>query len=763
MGKGVKKIRCAEGLIFHSMSVAGKRVTIKPDQVVGFEIDPVNGWEKDTTAEDKKKAITWIRQESDRKTILKKLVIPANQKYTFTITKKLCGPYSYYIEASLSGKRDVREIGMYVSGFTPAKILSCKWRNGNSGPDMSKSLMLSYGGNVNLNIETEGLNGYKNLVIEIYRKQDDKLIHTQPSVEVIDGEIDVQITNTAIWQAKITKIQSTEEFYVQLKNPATSAYLADNKGSFMFSPFLPILNQQNISSLQLPNNTTPLKVGSTTVNASKPIACKYPEIEIIRSTATKTIFDEKATAKVVNITFPIISADFDDHKELVTLNLKGIKTNQCINSGKANAHVNNTFQVINQPENFKIKSKSQEKLQFETGFKYHPSNDNLAEKTSFNILEYIWPVNLPTDNNQTFKVRTSTCAYTNEIGIIVYPDVKWTLDFRFGMKGPEQLTHTNLPTYDRNKTPVEKKPNSRFSSTQEKALKAGRINRYGTGKKADGMELEFQLALKAEYNKGEELELAEKYAQKIKKFLNLLLSLKEGLDTLTNIDKVNAGHKSMVKGISGRLFKAPIIGTIDYPNLSVGGKWQAAINENNQVYTDGKLMLRFFPLLKGDVSLDIIAAASYVPIFGQVVKAVEIALSVGGAELNFLLTIFGQVNVEFEYALAQKGGSNLNLNGELGLKLVLSAKVKVSLNAVIFKVDGELQAEAYAVTSIKPKASIGHDKDGTYVEAKCDFMGINVVCIISAKIRNSTTQYKDTYNLLERKDEFVKGKGYIIS
>ena len=38
-------------------------------------------------------------------------------------------------------------------------------------------------------------------------------------------------------------------------------------------------------------------------------------------------------------------------------------------------------------------------------------------------------------------------------------------------------------------------------------------------------------------------------------------------------------------------------------------------------------MVRFNPLLKGDVSLDIIAAVSYVPAFGQAVKAIEIALN----------------------------------------------------------------------------------------------------------------------------------------
>jgi hypothetical protein len=509
-------------------------------------------------------------------------------------------------------------------------------------------------------------------------------------------------------------------------------------------------------------------IGAVETNESAYHPCKYNAIElkIIPETEkekNKIIFKERNMVSPLTYNIPIICADTDHFKDYA-IELNDLETKECRFNGKSNDHGKSTINILKTPENYQITQNDGKTLNFKAAFNYHPSNDNLIEMTSLKMFEYIWPVSLRDDNNHALELRALSCRHDKRINIIAYPDVKWTLDFRFGMKGPEQYTHTNLPTYPRNsdEEKAEKKPQSRHSDSFEKAKKAGRINTYGMEKRANGMELEFQLVLKAEYNKGEEIELADKYAQKIKKFLELLLSLKEGLDTLTNIDKINSGHKSAVKGL-GKFLKSPIVGTIDYPAISVGAKWQAAIkDETNEVYTDGKIALRFNPLLKGDISLDIIAAVSYVPAFGQAVKAIEIALNTAGAELNFMLTIFGQVNVEFEYALAEKGGSNLNLNGELGLKLVLSGKVKVNLNAIVFSVDGEIQAEAYAVTSIKPKASIGHDKKGTFVEAKCDFMGINIVCIITAKGKNNQIQYKDTYNVLDRKDDFVKGKKYLI-
>ena len=65
------------------------------------------------------------------------------------------------------------------------------------------------------------------------------------------------------------------------------------------------------------------------------------------------------------------------------------------------------------------------------------------------MLEYIWPVSLPRDNSASLDIMASTCRYSKQLKILVYPDVKWTLDFRFGMKGPEQYTYTNLPNYPR--------------------------------------------------------------------------------------------------------------------------------------------------------------------------------------------------------------------------------------------------------------------------------------------------------------------------
>lgn len=743
MSKGVKKIGYRKGKINTKKSSQSK-VFVFGGEEVSFE---VKEWEKETTEADKNNGVTWLRQTENRK-VLSKVHAPLGSFYYLTLPKNLCGIYAYYVEASLSGKTDKRPIGLHIIGNCEAKITKVQWSLSPNGSAIKNSI--NYGSIVYLDIATEGLNGYENLSVDIYNKEGDKFVTTIQSTKVVDGSAVVEL-KTIILQL----LKSLEYFYVKIKNPVSGLYLHDDNKNEKLADSLQVSNAFVLPSFLAPTSIVPVKVGQINTNYTKYEACKYQQLEIIADGATKTIFDEK-TNKVVKITYPIIGADFANHKEKVTLNLKGVKTNQCINSVKINAHTNNTIEVISKPENFIIKNKTKEKLEIETGYSYR-------HISGLNLLDYIWPINLPMNNLSPLKIKTATCAYSQMIDIIVYPDVKWTLDFRFGMKGPEQFTHTNLPGNIRSKKSLNGGTLSpRYENANITGSKAGRVSKFGMNKKAEGMELEFQLVLKAEYNKGEELEFAEKYAQKIKAFLNLLLKLKELLDKQTNIETINAGHKSAISGL-GKLLKAPIIGSIDYPAISFGAKWKVDINDKNEAYIEGKIVARFHPLLKADVSLDIIAAVTYVPAFGQAVKAIELALKVMKVELNFLLTIFGQVNVEGEYSLAEKGGSNLNINGELGLKLVLSAKVKAKLNLVLFQVDGELSAEGYVVTSIKPKLLIGHDNEGTFLEGKCDFMGINIVVIVTAKVNKINTQYKDTYNLYERKDDFwTTGKSYII-
>ena len=301
MAKGVKKIKHSEGLYYPNMSVVGSRITIKPDQFAWFEIAE---WEAGTTVEDKKKPITWIRQSNDRKVIINQISVPSTHKYGVKLPKKLCGSYHYYIEASLSGKRDFnKKTGIYVKGWCQPKIVSSKWCTQKGGDDVRKTYTFSYGHIIYLYLDTEGLNGDK-VTVDVFKvveggggAKDDRLIHTYTNVEVINGQINLKIGNSSLWYGKIGNPKAKEEFYVKVKT-ASGKYVSDGKDT-IHARFLRIKNEVVSKAIEPSTNNTPTKVYKPDVNAARYEPCKFEVVKITESevkdgkanNTTVTVFD----------------------------------------------------------------------------------------------------------------------------------------------------------------------------------------------------------------------------------------------------------------------------------------------------------------------------------------------------------------------------------------------------------------------------------------------------------------------------------------
>lgn len=263
MAKGVKKIKYTGGVIFPKMSVPNQRLTVVPDQWVSFDVAE---WLPDTSAAEKKNPIVWLRESSDRKTILSQ--ISSSTGYKFKISKKYSGNYYYYIEASMSGKRDFKNnVGLYVKGYCEPKIVSSKWCTKNDGTDVRKTLTFSYGHLVYLGLNTEGINGDV-VTVDVFRRvkggrgaDDDQRIWTYTSVKITDGEINLKMGNTYLWYAKIGKPGSVEEFYVKVKN-ASGKYISDGKDT-IHARYLRIKNDIVSKQVEVSTNNTPVKIGST--------------------------------------------------------------------------------------------------------------------------------------------------------------------------------------------------------------------------------------------------------------------------------------------------------------------------------------------------------------------------------------------------------------------------------------------------------------------------------------------------------------------
>ncbi|QXU51200.1 OmpA family protein [Chryseobacterium sp. D764] len=308
MAKGVKKIKVVSGLYYPKMSVLGQRVTIKPDQWVQFG---VGEWLPGTTDADKKKPLTWMRQNNSKKIIINQITSATG--YKFLIGKQFCGSYQFYIEASLSGVRDPKnDTGIYVKGWCDPKIVSSKWstqKNSKSIKNNKKAEYISYGHIVHLNLMTEGLNG-NTLSIELWNQQSakkDKLVHTYNNVQVIDGEVNVKMENTFAWMSYVDNIQNVEEFYVKVKDTASKQYIKDKLGDDLHAIYLNVKNKIATTNTNGAQNQTPTKVYKPDVNSVRLEPCKFEVIKITEnetkdgqaSNTTVKVFDNGNGVKLI--------------------------------------------------------------------------------------------------------------------------------------------------------------------------------------------------------------------------------------------------------------------------------------------------------------------------------------------------------------------------------------------------------------------------------------------------------------------------------
>ncbi|NRS87182.1 outer membrane protein OmpA-like peptidoglycan-associated protein [Flavobacterium sp. 7E] len=300
MAKGVKKIKWSQvGKVVSSLSIPEKKLVIQPDQFVYFEVEK---WYDGTTAIDKKKNITWMLQDRRANTIVLQKTLPANNRYAVNIPRNLCGPFEYYLEASLSGARDkINQTGLIVRGSCTSKIINSKWCTTNDGKDIRKEHVFKYGETIYLNLTTQGLNGHLNLSVDIFRNiagTNDPVVFRYTSVDVIDGEINVKMDNTFAWYSKITNMKETEEFFVKVFDPAKKTYIPDNNKDTIHARFLRIEKKITSKEIKPSTNLSPLKTGEPNKNATRYELCKFEKIII-----TEDKKEDGVTTKVAALVF----------------------------------------------------------------------------------------------------------------------------------------------------------------------------------------------------------------------------------------------------------------------------------------------------------------------------------------------------------------------------------------------------------------------------------------------------------------------------
>jgi outer membrane protein OmpA-like peptidoglycan-associated protein len=301
MAKGIKKIVwTGEGKVYNTKkgSIPGQLMVVAPSEDIWFKIGE---WEAGTTEQDKKKDIKWAIFNPKGVIDFQK-TIPSHFKYGFKIPRKLCGPYLWYVEASWSGNFDGKS-GLKVRGESPAKIVDSRWSQNEGGPDVRKTYQFSYGELIWLRLFTEGLNGYDNVEVRVFRRlrsamglwpKDDEVTRKIYRVSVINGEINLKIPNTYSWYQSMSDRAEVEEFYVRVVHPVTGKYIEDTRKEpdTAHARFLRIKDKVKSQVVEKPQNRTPVTIYQPDKNEARFELCKFEQINVTEEGAKPVlVFD----------------------------------------------------------------------------------------------------------------------------------------------------------------------------------------------------------------------------------------------------------------------------------------------------------------------------------------------------------------------------------------------------------------------------------------------------------------------------------------
>lgn len=255
MAKGIKKIKwVGETGALKEFSVPDKILCIKPNQEALFA---VGDWYNETTEEEKRSSVKWLWMDQKKRTIFNKTLKPAGASFGVTLPKKLCGPYAFYLEASLYGRHDHRNTGLHVYGKCEKKITSSSWSKNENTADNSE---INYGHDLFITLETEGLNG-DILTLESYSAKKTDTPIEAVNANCINGSLKAKFTTMSCFLKIAGLPQDLENFYIKVVD-ITGEYIKNANGSDKIISFM-IKNKRVMPVFEIPTNTTPFKIDDT--------------------------------------------------------------------------------------------------------------------------------------------------------------------------------------------------------------------------------------------------------------------------------------------------------------------------------------------------------------------------------------------------------------------------------------------------------------------------------------------------------------------
>ncbi len=728
--------------------------SIKQQQVVGSDVSLViDQWLDGTTEADKNKKVTWFCFAQDKKKMLDTRVIAAKDSYIIKIPKKLAGSYKYYVEASLSGKKDPkRNTGVLVYGVANKKIVNSKWCTKSDGEDVRKTYNFSYGHIMYLGLETEGLNGDK-VSVTIFRRvkggagtDDDQPMWTYNNVAIIDGEVNLKIGNSYQWFTKIRRPESIEEFYVRVKS-VSGQYIGDGK-DFIHARFLRVKNEIVSKASELPANNAPSKVGKPEVNFKRYDPCRYDKVIIHDKDSNKKPFD-------IVMYDPVTKKNINKYETLA-------KSNEAVNTIDFTFEKTTNNGCFTKPAHHKeieifINGKKQQTDTLK-GDQYtlpiQAKANTILLKASPELF-FVTP-----DPPTTYKVISKTCGQPNNPFVIeVYPNVERELAFILTLlRG--RVVEVNVK-----------------KNKGKEGYNIGRndsLTEYNGDKGMKLVDKELELLYQAKGGLGYGLQAKVKIDNtvssielgKTKNQIKELLSFYNKVQYYIKEFDGRGKEGSSVAVKVGSYPKATF--ELEAPNVALAIRMtNKKIENTSKIVTEYSGGLALKPITGFKIGVDILTLIQYFGLQGKIVSwLIEKTTQLADIEIYFILEFGLQARADFNLAYnaieglkagTQKLEVEALLTGKAGIKsktkeivtIVASDGGKDSADVEKWKAEGSLTSTLLYTYEVKG------DEKGIYSKHKLEFTGMKATLVVYsiATGKKQNNYFKKEFTIIEKPEE----------
>jgi len=486
-----------------------------------------------------------------------------------SVKRQYCGSAIGWIEGFIEEPKNTSPQGFFIQGVCEAKIKKIEWRNYSANNDGAiTSGAKHFGDTVQLHVITEGLNGDK-LHVDFYTEDDHWL--GSSFGDTYDGILILNVPISSAWKSKFFSL-----FRAGWGSKAIKITIKYEK-LVGVSPFYDGVTIENELISDGPSKTgiVPVSVGSTEVQTTDYLPCKYTEINL--STTYKdrndadqdrkyVFFKENGIGRTSRDYFEVTAGEDVVKKVDISLasTLSTMPDAQCVETPN---HENNVFSINGeaitaapspappatapgtQPSTPPAPA---EESRWEGSFKVNGSashgnqsvsgtyNSNTSKPASAELkgdtlnLGVVYPYNFPTSTADIaaffrlfwpasartidYPININTCRHKKTAIIRTYPDIKWAVSIDFNNANREKTIYNRTYTVTKNSKVVPKEDQS-----------WQKIGDFTIG-----------LGCKITYNGNEEIkisrEIKDKYEDKIqgvKKFTEMLKSLFMGeSDTL---------------------------------------------------------------------------------------------------------------------------------------------------------------------------------------------------------------------------------------